>query len=79
MDFRSSLPPSLIESIVESWFIEAARLSILLSILISKYAATAMGNPTFAIAFKKSSMIFPPFLHDSNKYAGGEEVWRICE
>jgi hypothetical protein len=52
-----SLPPSFTESIVDSWFIDEDRLSILLSILISKYAATAMGKPTLAMAFNKSSMI----------------------
>jgi hypothetical protein len=36
--------PSFIYSMVESWLIEAARLSSLPSILMRRYAATAMGK-----------------------------------
>jgi hypothetical protein len=66
-----SLLPNLIDSIVDSWFIEEDKLSILLSILIKRYAATAMGKPVFEMAFIKSSMVSPPFLHViyGNKYA----------
>lgn len=75
-----SLPPSFTESMVESWFIDDDKLSIFLSILISKYAATAMGKPTLAMAVNKSSMIISllSFI-GNNKYAVSDMYYHgVC-
>lgn len=52
--------------------IEAARLSILLSILMRRYVATAMGKPRLAMAFNKSSMATPPSNASIKEYADKE-------